>query len=270
MSRGHIAGVLWPDSPEQLARANLRSAVFQIRDHVDGAILASRHELSLGPTVVSDVAALRKASDNHDDLAAAIDAAFTLSMAGPLLPGWNEDWVLLERARLATRQLNTLLDVAAEALAQGRNRLAIIAARAALTLEPLSEEAIETIMNAQYDLGDLDGAADTYRRWNARLRRELRIPPSALLQYIMNSIRATSESRSGAGSIDDHDAISLAGPQSAEVGERSTSMSPTPEHSSEKLVTPGRTANSRQVRRPGSEAMTNGGRAAPRTLEPNP
>jgi DNA-binding SARP family transcriptional activator len=108
-----VAGNLWPDRCDDRATANLRSTLWRARIHGCGIVVAKGSLLSLAAHVSCDVAALDPA--RLEAFAAAGDSTPLIdadSIFDELLPGWYEDWVIMERERLGQIQLR-----AAEALA---------------------------------------------------------------------------------------------------------------------------------------------------------
>jgi DNA-binding SARP family transcriptional activator len=102
--REKLAGMLWPDSLEETARDNLRHALWRVRKALKSA--ASTRFLQAEDLAITfeassdywlDVEELEKLSDT-----ASVDHLMkTLSVyQGELLPGFYEEWVLLEREHL--------------------------------------------------------------------------------------------------------------------------------------------------------------------------
>jgi DNA-binding SARP family transcriptional activator len=94
--RDKLAGVLWPDSSEQSARKNLRQALWRLRKAVgDSCLQIDSQSIGFFPTTQLwlDLAVLEQETDQ--DLVKAV-----LVYEGELLPGYYEEWVLLERDRL--------------------------------------------------------------------------------------------------------------------------------------------------------------------------
>src|SRR6185312_13306017 len=116
--RRYIAGLLWPESTENHAAGNLRAAVWKIDRLAPGLLIHDRMHLRLSDGVGVDVAAMSDAArhlltgdlDNVDGSS----LLFTL-LREELLPGWYDDWLILERTRLqelrqqALEQLSDLL-----------------------------------------------------------------------------------------------------------------------------------------------------------------
>lgn len=191
--RERLAGLLWPDSSEANARRNLRQALWQIRralgEPADTLLLVD--EITLAFNTDSDywldvdcIAQPLEEGATADDLIHAV-AVYT----GELLPGFYEDWVLLERDRLQAqfeRKLNLLLERLVETsrwtdvLHWGERWIAL-----GYTPEP----AYRALMLAHAGLGDIASVADVYRRCVDALERELGVEPSAQTRLLYERLR---------------------------------------------------------------------------------
>ena len=121
--RLHVAGMLWLDSPEQRAVANLRSAVWRL--HLPGRQLveAGNGYIALHPSV--DVDLRRAQALGHHYLDGAIDHAggwldpdWQL-LGTELLPDWDDEWVLVEREQHRQLGLEALESVSERLFASG-------------------------------------------------------------------------------------------------------------------------------------------------------
>ena len=143
--RTRVRGVLWPDALEDRACASLRSALWRV-PNPGGApvVVASPTHLALAPHVEVDFrAALGRAqsllADGDHDIAA-IDLARELCAYGDdLLPGWYDDWVLLERERFHHLRLQALERLAEQLAGAGRRGDALQVALVGVHAEPLRE-----------------------------------------------------------------------------------------------------------------------------------
>ena len=193
--RQHLAGLLWPDSPESQARTNLRRELHGLRAAlpdperflvVDGTSVTWRSDAPSRSDVEAFCAAAAEADaavDHGDDEAfrAAAERAVR-AYGGELLPGHYEDWVLTERDRLHRRGVG-LLDRLLAQLADGDEVDAAIAvARRRVELEPLEEAGYRALMELQARAGDRAAALRTFRRCVAVLQRELGVEPSSSTQ----------------------------------------------------------------------------------------
>jgi DNA-binding SARP family transcriptional activator len=199
-SRGEVAGVLWPDVPEHRARANLRTALWRLRATDTGGVIPGEEELVLAPTLGVDVA--RFVTVARDQITAcdarpagAIDALPTLVDAGELLPGWYDDWVLVERERLRQLRLYALEALARRFVAAHQYGEAIETALTAVRLEPLRESATRVLITAHLAEHNMIEAIRRYEMFRADLHRDLRLTPSADLRELLQ--RALADARSG-------------------------------------------------------------------------
>ena len=119
--RALVAGSLWPEKPESRALANLRSALWAANARRRDAL--GRAAGGAWPCVATSASMSRLVQDDgwalieHADDAAGgrcrlADSRLATAAAGllfdDLLPGWYDDWVLLERERFAELQVHVL------------------------------------------------------------------------------------------------------------------------------------------------------------------
>jgi len=184
VERSCAAGTLWPIGGELRAAGNLRSALWRLRRAGIDLIVADKWSLALSDQVVIDLrimeewaARLIGGTATRDDLRVMhwhMDAL-------DLLPGWYDDWALMERERIRQRILHALEALSRNLAYQGRWAEAVEAALAAVTAEPLRESAQRTLIEVHLAEGNwIEGrrAFDAYREL---LRRELGAEPSAEL-----------------------------------------------------------------------------------------
>ncbi len=216
-TRALVAGLLWPETDEHRARQNLRAAVATLQRLAPGLVAASQLALALHPDVDIDVRAFvaagqqalraattggtrpgRTATAGADLLAArelAADpdrlAALATALAGEgtlggdLLPGWYEDWALVEAERLRHLRLHALEALAALLSANARYGLALEVALAAVALDPLRESAHRAVIEVHVSEGNLATALAQHERFRSRLARELRIAPSPQMDALV-------------------------------------------------------------------------------------
>jgi DNA-binding SARP family transcriptional activator len=163
--RGVVAAQLWPDTPEASARANLRTAVWSIRQAwgaAADAIVASRLEIGL-----PDGAAWVDALDGDP----AADG-------GELLPGVDDDWAGEARDEVRARRRTALAAAADAAERDGRPADAIRLTRQLCRLDPLDEGAHRVLLDRLVQAGDKAGAVRAARDFAERLRADLGVRPS--------------------------------------------------------------------------------------------
>jgi DNA-binding SARP family transcriptional activator len=189
-SRADVAGQLWPERRERQALANLRSLLHRLGCVPEDLIERPPGALALHPAVrvdVREVVGWARAAMN--------DAAAVLAtpipdgvLAGELLPGWYDDWVLLERERLRQLRLHAL-EVFAIALAgAGRYGEALDAAYCAVRGDPLRESAQRIVVGVHLAEGNVAHAIERYRAFRDLLRRELGLPPSDQMEDLVRGL----------------------------------------------------------------------------------
>lgn len=197
--RDQLAALLWPEQPEQVAKQNLRQALYLLRK-VLGDDQAGQQPF-LGITRMS--VHFNPASDYQLDVAdfSAALAHRQLETAvalyhGDLLPGFSCDsvlfdaWLSQERERLQQRVVEALATLTTDRLAHGDFQHALGFARHQLALEPWREEAYRQVMQAFAALGERSAALAQYEACRAVLAEELGIAPAAETAELAQRIRA--------------------------------------------------------------------------------
>lgn len=179
-ARTAIAGKLWPDVTEAHAHGSLRSSLWRVQKVAPGLVIASGGTLSISPDVLVDVHELtewaRKALDPDflpDDIRTG-----DLGLPCELLPGWYDDWVLLERERLRQLRMHALEALAEKYAAARRYGEAVQAACAAVRAEPLRESAHRTVVRVHLAEGNIAEAVRAYKSFEAMLADEIGTAPT--------------------------------------------------------------------------------------------
>jgi DNA-binding SARP family transcriptional activator len=176
VDRRYVAGTLWPGGDEDRAAGNLRSALWRLRRAGIDVLNADRWSLALGADVLVDLHLMDQwASRLINDTALAEDLAVPPSWPDvlDLLPGWYDDWVLMERERLRQRILHALEALSRKLACAGRFAEAVEAAVVAIGAEPLRESAQRALIEAHVAEGNLCEARRIWREYRDLLRREL-------------------------------------------------------------------------------------------------
>jgi DNA-binding SARP family transcriptional activator len=180
---------LWPSVSEGRAAGNLRSALWRLRgaglDLVAGEkdVLVLRGDVAIDLELVFDWAArLIEGSATERDLACGAWRARCVE----LLPGWYEDWVLLERERLRYRFLHGLEAMSQRLTCAGRCAEAVEAAMAVIAVDPLRESAQRLLVEAHLTEGNVGEAVRCFRRYRALAHRELRVEPGPELTALIH------------------------------------------------------------------------------------
>ncbi|MFQ5923963.1 MAG: protein kinase, partial [Anaerolineales bacterium] len=181
--REMLAGQFWPDSDETNARNNLRHALWQIRSALgQDVFVADKVTLSVDTDLawVVDVDAL------GTDASASVDVMLKAAeqYKGDLLPGFYDDWVILERERLRdvyARLMEQMLDALIEAKRWGE--VSEWAERWIATGH-VPEPAFRALMVSHAARGDQAGVATVYGRCVDTLERDLGVEPSPQTQML--------------------------------------------------------------------------------------
>jgi DNA-binding SARP family transcriptional activator len=106
-------------------------------------------------------------------------------LRGQLLPGWYDDWVLLERERLHQLRMHAFEAVAKRLTAAGRHGEALEAAYATVRAEPLRESAHRTVVRVHLAEGNVVEALRAYEQFRTLLDDELGVVPSAQMVQLV-------------------------------------------------------------------------------------
>jgi DNA-binding SARP family transcriptional activator/WD40 repeat protein len=178
--RDRLAGMFWPDSDESSARSNLRHALWRIRTGIgEDIFLADKTTVALSPELdyAVDVASIYITRDKVRDLEYLIQAAEQYQ--GDLLPGFYDDWVILERERLRGAYTQ-LMERLIEALIQAKRWPEVSEwAERWIAMGHVPEPAYRSLMIAHAARGDQAGVAAAYMRCVETLERELGVEPSS-------------------------------------------------------------------------------------------
>jgi DNA-binding SARP family transcriptional activator len=187
-ARAAVAGELWPDVPEDHAHGSLRSALWRVQKSVPGLVEVSGGALGLASGVRVDVREFRDWAQRVLDPNAVLDGVMApeLALRGELLPGWYDDWVLLERERLRQLRLHAL-EVWADKLARaGRYGEAVQAAYAAVCTEPLRESAYRAVVRVHLAEGNIGEAVHAYSAYRDMLAKELGVAPTTQMEELIS------------------------------------------------------------------------------------
>jgi DNA-binding SARP family transcriptional activator len=175
--RDQLAGVLWGDTTDERASANLRSTLWRLPrcgdqplvDTADGHVALSDH-------VVVDLWTVEggAADDREQRL-----------VAGDLLPGWDDEWVAPERERYRQLRLHALEDLCCEHRDAGRYADALRLGLIAVASDPLRETAHRRVIEVHIAEGNVGEALRQYDRFRVLLRDELGLPPSPTLRDVI-------------------------------------------------------------------------------------
>lgn len=180
-----MAGTLWPEVPEGHALASLRTGIWRLNRLLPGTVVVDGMVLSTPRTMTVDSReqeqfATRLLRDRVVD-DQWIEERLDILWPGELLPGWYDDWVVFDRARLAQLRLHALEHTALVMTRSHHLETAFQLALEAVRAEPLRETANATLMEVYLAEGNVIDAVHQFNDYRRLLHLELGVEPSPTL-----------------------------------------------------------------------------------------
>jgi DNA-binding SARP family transcriptional activator len=189
VQRDYVAGMLWLDTPDARAAANLRSMLWRIQKRTPGLIDAHGHGLRLAQEVRVDLRVAERLARRELDGAADEDGTRDPApFAADLLPDWYDDWVLLERERFRQLRLRALEALCERRLRSGRINEALEAGLLSLAGEPLRESAHRALVRVHLADGNVVEALRQYRLCRRLLHEQLGIEPTEQMRDLVGAL----------------------------------------------------------------------------------
>lgn len=191
--RDFAAGLLWPHVSEARAHASLRSGLARLGEVASVAVAADAVDVSLVDEIQIDLgesqAVARRLLEPGAEMTPAAAARAIPLLSAELLPGWYDDWALLEAE--SWRQLRLHALEAAAALLVGARQFgdAAQAAVAAVHADPLRESARGALIGVHLAEGNQSEALREFQNFQTLLRAELGLEPTAKLRATLPGAR---------------------------------------------------------------------------------
>lgn len=192
VTRPRVAATLWPERPEGRAGANLRSLLFRFPDE-DEILDVRLDQVALAPGVTCDVHEFVAYAHSllHPNGNGAVGLELDrVPLSHDLLPGWYDEWVIVERERLHQLRLHALDELCRRLSDAGRHGEAVEAGLACVVAEPLRESGQYRLIAAFLAEGNRTEARRQFERYEALLDDELGCRPSADLRRLMGDVPA--------------------------------------------------------------------------------
>lgn len=212
--REALAGLLWPELPEESARRNLRNSLFKLRqalgekEGVAGFLLVNLKTAQIDPAAdvqvdVGEFRALIAAcrAHRHRYIERCVTCHERLARAaalyqGDFMAGFHlddcaafEEWLLLSRERLRREALGTLSRLASYHEGRGEHTPALEYAYRQIELEPWREEAYQQAMRLLVATDQRSAALAQYVALQKALAAELNAEPSAATVALYEQLR---------------------------------------------------------------------------------
>jgi predicted ATPase len=114
------------------------------------------------------------------------------SYGGPLLPGFEDDWIEPVAHRLENLFSQAMVQLSKLLIQNGNSELAVKYAQQAVRTDPICEEAVKSLMSALLATGEHAPALLAFRTFESRLRQELDAEPSAAIMSLVSQLEQSS------------------------------------------------------------------------------
>src|SRR5215217_8942643 len=191
--REKLAGILWPDTSDENARRNLRQELWRIRKAIsaqqstgDDYLVADEFTLTFNHDAEYwlDVSQVEKPELDLQSLTS------NLSLyQGELLPGFYDDWIVLERERIQAT-FESRMEQLLEQLVVAERWIAIQEwGERWLAFGKAPEPAYRALMLASGVRGDMAKVASLYQRCTDELQEHLGVQTSAETRALYDGLR---------------------------------------------------------------------------------
>jgi predicted ATPase/DNA-binding SARP family transcriptional activator len=193
---------LWPDVPLDAGRNNLSVSLNSLRRQLEppgvaaGAVLiADRSQVRLNPAAVTtDVSAFEAAVRAGQQTQCDKERIAHLTLAantyrGPLLPGFYDDWTLMERDRLADAYRTALRHLIRCLVQEHSLEPAIDYAHRVVQIDPLREQARRELMRLYIAAGRPEAALEQFHQLENLLAQTLGASASAATRDLAETLQ---------------------------------------------------------------------------------
>jgi DNA-binding SARP family transcriptional activator len=190
VARSRVAGQLWLDVPEYRALGNLRSVLWRLRRLPRELVRSIDDRLSLDDQVEVDLTELTLLSSQLTDLrdSTSLTRLALLMSASEVLPGWEDEWIIVSRERFRELRLHAL-ERACEALLEiGNHPAAVQAALAAIDAEPYRDSAQRLLVRVHLAEGNIAAALRSYQVYCDLMETDLGIEPSERMRALVSGL----------------------------------------------------------------------------------
>jgi DNA-binding SARP family transcriptional activator len=197
-TRDELAEALWPESGDE-AKQRFRQTLYALRkflsEYGDELLLVTRSGVQMNRDAIrTDVSTLRQALRQAAQLDEPQERLKLLSIAdstyrGPLLPGFYQDWAVVEQERCADQHRDCLRSLATAHERVNDLPKAIEVAERLLQIDPLAEEAYCQLMKLYAATGRPAEVMRVYQELEQVLALDLNEKPSPKTTELMNALR---------------------------------------------------------------------------------
>lgn len=191
VNRTFAAGMLWPEADDQHAHSSLRSAVARLDPAAERALIVTANQLRLSDSVRVDLweseALARRLVGPHTSLSIRDSISKDLeALSTDLLPGWYEDWMILEAENWRQLRLHALDALAQQLSERGSYGDATFAAQSAVHADPLRESSRAALIKVHIAEGNVSEALIEFAKYRETLLSELNLEPTPGLKALLD------------------------------------------------------------------------------------
>ncbi len=192
LPRSLIATVLWADASATQAAASLRSTLWRLGRSGPGLVGVSTSSVWIGSGVAVDLRDARVTAHRALSGELATGAEMDLRpLTEDVLPGWYDDWAIIERERFRQLRLHALEALCRSLASAGRFAPAIETGMTAVAEEPLRESAHRALIQTFVSAGNRSAAIRQFEVLRRLLWKELGVEPSDQSTALWRSITPT-------------------------------------------------------------------------------
>lgn len=201
---------LWPDVSGEAGRARLSTALSSLRRQLEppgiasGAVIcADRFTVRLNPvSITTDFAEFERScvatlQETDPDKKLQLGNQALALYRGELLPGYYEDWVLIEQRRLSALYFQTISELVGVLERQGESERALAVLQQAIRIDPLREQSHYEWINLCRRMGQPAEALRQYAVLERLLHKERNTTPSLATRELAEALRHEVQTRHG-------------------------------------------------------------------------
>ena len=191
VERGWLAGLLWPAGEDSRAMGNLRSSLWRLRRADLDILETTKWTIKLRDDITTDIEAFDQWAARlvaHEPRNEDLKTPPCLLEALNFLPGWPEDWLIMERERVRHRALHALESLSWCLSEMGRFDEAVEAVTIAAYADPLRDSAQRALIDAHLAQGNVIEARRSCDAYIATIQHELGMEPPPYLVALRSRI----------------------------------------------------------------------------------
>jgi len=195
IERCWLACLLWPEGTDSRAMGNLRSSLWRLKRADIDILETTKWTIKLRDDIATDIEVFDQWADRliaHKPCDEDLKIPPYIMEALDFLPGWPEDWLIMERERLRHRTLHALESLSQCLSDMGRPAEAVDAVTIAVCADPLRDTAQRALIDAHLSEGNFIEGRRTCDAYIATMRRELGIEPPPYLLALRSQLHSQS------------------------------------------------------------------------------